>query len=137
MSIAHPVALPYRGLCEDRFEKAALAASFLCLVHCLALPLLIAALPPLSRILALPESVHLWLLGFAIPASGGALVAGRARHGSALPLALGAAGLALLALGALPFGGSAGETPVTVAGSLALAAAHILNRRLPAPAIRR
>ena len=115
---------------EDWFEWAAMSASLLCLIHCLALPLLIAALPALSRILAIPESFHVWVLAFAVPASGAALVSGRARHGEIWPLVAGAAGLALLAIGAFLFGQTPGETPVTVTGSLVLAAAHIGNWRL-------
>ncbi len=115
---------------EDWFERAAMSASLLCLIHCLALPLIIAALPVLSSILTVPESFHVWVLAFAVPASGAALIAGRTQHGEVWPLALGALGLILLAIGAMVFGESAGETPITVAGSLLLAAAHIGNWRL-------
>ena len=45
-------------------------------------------------------------------------------------LALGGAGLSLMAAAALVFAESAAEAPVTVAGSLCLAAAHIGNWRL-------
>ena len=115
---------------EDWFERAAMSASLLCLVHCLALPLVIAALPALSQILAIPESFHVWVLGFAVPTSAAALLAGRARHGASWPLVVGMLGLLLLAMGALMFGETEGETPVTVAGSLALACAHIGNWRM-------
>ena len=115
---------------EDWFERAALGASLLCLVHCLALPLIMAALPALSRVLAIPESFHLDVLAFAVPVSGWTLLNGRGRHGAAWPLMLGIAGLALLAIGALAFGKTRGETPLTVLGSLTLAAAHLSNWRL-------
>lgn len=115
---------------EDWLETIALSASMLCLIHCLALPLVIAALPVLSSALAIPESFHLWVLAFALPASGTALIAGRAKHGAIRPLVAGAAGLALLALGALAFGETRAETPLTVLGSLTLAAAHYANWRL-------
>lgn len=118
------------GRGEDWIERAAFTASLLCLVHCLALPLVIAALPMLARALALPESVHVWLLAFAIPASGAALLAGHVRHGAAWPLGAGGVGLLLLAVGALAFGGSGAETPLTVSGGLILASAHIGNWRL-------
>ncbi len=114
----------------DWIERAAVGASLLCLVHCLALPLLIAALPALSNILAMPESIHLWILAFAVPTSLLALLTGRARHGAIWPVVIGIAGLALLALGTLVWGKTAAETPITVAGSLSLALAHILNWRL-------
>jgi len=114
----------------DWVERAAIGASLLCLVHCLALPLIIAALPALSEILSVPESVHLWILAFAVPSSLLALLTGRASHGAAYPAFAGIAGLILLAIGAIAFGGTATETPVTVAGSLFLAAAHIANWHL-------
>ncbi|MBR0552617.1 MerC domain-containing protein [Stakelama marina] len=115
---------------SDWLDRASITASFLCLIHCLALPLILSALPALSRILAIPESFHIWVLAFAVPASGIALVSGRARHGASRTLILGAAGLALLAIGALLYGGTGWETPTTVAGSLVLTAAHVINWRL-------
>ncbi len=114
----------------DWIERVAFSAALLCLVHCLALPIAIAALPALSRVLALPENVHVWLLVLAVPASTLALLGGgfgRERRGL---LVLGAAGIAMLASGALVFGASFAETPVTVAGSLTLAFAHLTNWRL-------
>lgn len=114
----------------DWVERAAIGASMLCLVHCLALPLLLAALPALAGVLHLPESVHLWILLFAIPSSLLALLSGRAGHGFSYPTLIGLAGLGLLGAGAIPFSHGSLETPVTVAGSLALATAHIVNWRL-------
>ncbi|WP_180146764.1 MerC domain-containing protein [Sphingomonas sp. R-74633] len=113
----------------DWFERAAAGASLLCLIHCAGLPLLLAALPALSRAFALPESLHLWLLGFAIPASGSALLFGFRQHRAWPPLAAGAIGLALLSAGVLRFGGGRLETAVTMAGSLCLIAAHVGNWR--------
>ena len=111
-------------------EGAAMSASLLCLIHCLALPLILAALPAMSSVLPISESFHLWVLAFAIPASCAALFAGRARHGARWPLLLGIAGLGLLAVGAILFGSTPMETPTTVAGSIALVAAHVANWRL-------
>jgi hypothetical protein len=119
---------PARG--EDWLERAGFAASMLCLAHCLALPLLFAALPSLTASFNVPESFHLWVLAFAVPASGVALVTGRARHGSLHPLVLGVVGLVLLAVGVMVFGATHWETPVTVTGSILLATAHVRNWRL-------
>lgn len=115
---------------EDWVERAALGASALCLVHCLALPLLLAALPAFSTVLAIPESFHVWILAFAIPSSAIALYSGRTRHGATYPAVLGVAGLVLLAVGALPLASTRWDTIVTVPGSLLLAAAHLTNWRL-------
>ncbi|WP_174280283.1 MerC domain-containing protein [Sphingomonas bacterium] len=112
----------------DWVERVAIGASAACLVHCLALPLLIAALPALSAVLDIPESFHLWALGLAIPAALFALLQGRSKHGDTGPLLLGLVGLTLMVLGALVVAETA-ETPVTVAGSLLLAGAHLINWR--------
>lgn len=113
----------------DWIERAALSASTLCLIHCLALPLLFAALPALSGVLALPEDVHLFILLFAVPSSLLALLAGRTGHGADYPLAAGSIGLILLATAILPLF-AVYETPITVGGSLMLASAHVMNWRL-------
>ena len=114
----------------DWLERFGLGASLLCLVHCLALPFLFAALPALSSVMPIPEAFHIWVLAFAVPTSGLALITGRARHGVIHPLAIGIVGLGLLAVGALAFGETIWETPITVVGGLSLAAAHVINWRL-------
>jgi len=88
-------------------DRTAIGASFLCLIHCAGLPLLLAALPALSRAIAIPESFHLWMLAFAIPTSAIALVAALRRHGRSETLLLGVTGLALMLAGAVAFA----ETP--------------------------
>ncbi|MET0271312.1 MAG: MerC domain-containing protein [Sphingomonas sp.] len=122
---------------DDWLEGLAVGASFVCLVHCLALPFLIAALPAMTATLEIPESFHVWALVFAVPASGFALLTGRARHGAWWPIMLGVVGLVLLMLGALRFGGTPLDAPVTVAGSLILALAHYANWRLRQTAMSR
>jgi hypothetical protein len=114
---------------DDLIEGIAVGATIACLIHCLALPLLIAALPVLSSVLPIPENFHLIALGLAIPATAGALFAGYRRHRLAAPLIAGTVGLTLLALGAIHWGETPLETPVTVVGSLCIAAAHLANWR--------
>lgn len=111
-------------------DGAAIGASLLCLIHCIGLPILFALLPALASI-GLPSSewLHLLLLLTAIPVSALALVGGWRAHGRIVPMLLGALGLAGLAAG-LAFDSVPGEeTALTVAGSLALATAHIGNWR--------
>lgn len=111
-------------------DGAAIGASLLCLIHCIGLPILFALLPALATI-GLPSSewLHLVLLLTAIPVSALALIGGWRQHGGIVPVMLGATGLAGLAAG-LAFGSVPGaETALTVAGSLALALAHIGNWR--------
>jgi hypothetical protein len=114
----------------DLIEHAALGASFLCLLHCLALPLLIAALPALGSILPVGPTFHLAMLAFAVPASGLALTSGQAQHGVVWPLLAGLFGLFFLMLGVLAFAGTWLETALTVLGAILLAVAHVANLRL-------
>ena len=113
----------------DLIEGLAIGATIACLVHCLALPLLIAAIPILSNVLPIPEHFHLIALGLAIPATAGALFAGYRRHRLAAPLVAGTVGLTLLALAAIHWGETPLEMPVTVLGSIAIAVAHLANWR--------
>lgn len=124
-----------QGIDHDWLDGVSVGASLLCLIHCLALPLLIAALPALARALDLREGFHLLVLAAAIPTSAVALIAGRRRHGAFVPVFTGIAGLALMAAGALFASRAATETALTVAGSLLLAGAHIANWRLRARAM--
>jgi hypothetical protein len=114
----------------DVVEQAALGASFLCLVHCTAVPLLLALLPALSQFIAFPESVHLWLLMLTLPTSSVALAGGYRRHRQRLPVAIGIVGLFLIGIAALALAGTRADTLVTISGSCCLAAAHIGNWRL-------
>lgn len=117
-------------------DAAAIGASAACLVHCLALPLLFAALPAASYLLQLPESFHLGAFLFAIPASALAMSAGYRRHGAMLPGGFGAVGLILIGAGALGGFELMLETGVTVVGSVLLAVGHVGNWRLRARALR-
>ncbi|MBW8910379.1 MAG: MerC domain-containing protein [Sphingomonas sp.] len=114
---------------DDLIEGIAVGATIACLIHCVGLPLLIAAVPLISEVLPIPAHFHLIALALAIPATAGALVAGYRRHRLAVPLIAGMIGLALLALGATHWEATPLETPVTILGSLAIAAAHLTNWR--------
>jgi len=107
----------------------ALCASSLCTLHCLGLPLLFALLPALAGHIDPGESFHLIMLAAAVPTSLFALMQGWRRHGAIGLLSMGAAGLALMAVGALATDSRLAETALTVLGSLMLAGAHILNWR--------
>lgn len=114
----------------DWVERTALAASVLCLAHCLTLPLLFAALPMIAELIALPERFHLAMVAIAVPTSGLALFDGHSRHRAYAPLVLGGFGLSGLIAGATALGGTSAETWVTVVASLTLAIAHGWNWRL-------
>ncbi|MCC2977093.1 MerC domain-containing protein [Sphingomonas sp. PL-96] len=111
---------------HDWLDTAAIAGSVLCAIHCLLLPLVLAATPILSRWLDFGEGFHLGVLLFAVPTSAVALIGGWRRHAAASPLALGTLGL-LLMMSALRMPDPADETLLTVLGSGLLASAHLLN----------
>lgn len=114
-------------------DAVAIGLSGLCLIHCLALPVLVGVMP-LVGAWAEAEWVHLALVSLAVPVSIWTL---SRPPRDTLPWAaavLAAIGFVCLIFGALGYPREALETPLTVAGGLALAAAHIFNwRRRPPP----
>lgn len=114
----------------DWLDRAALTGSAVCMVHCLALPLLIAVAPASSAVLAIPESFHRWILLLAVPMAIVALIAGHARHAGKWPILVGGLGLALMGIGAFLVPEGLAETAITVVGSVLVAGAHIGNWRL-------
>lgn len=104
-------------------DASAISLSGLCLAHCLALPL-VAAFSPLLSAWAEAEWVHGAVIGLAAPLSALALWR-RGQRPRTIALAL--AGLSLMALGLAGWPRPDLETPLTVAGSLSLAAAHFIN----------
>lgn len=108
-------------------DGVAMSLSGLCLVHCLALPVLAVSLPFLG-VLAEAEWVHWLFVALAVPVSALALFAAPGRRAPAL-LAGAVAGLALLAAGAAGWPAHQYETLLTVTGGLMLATVHALNWR--------
>lgn len=110
-------------------DAGAVVLSSLCLLHCLALPLLAAALP-LFGVWAGAEWVHLLFVALALPLTGYALWrAERHRPLPALAWVSAGSGLGLLLAGALGVPSHDWETPLTVIGSLLLAGTHLWNAR--------
>ncbi|OHD03925.1 MAG: hypothetical protein A2885_20840 [Sphingopyxis sp. RIFCSPHIGHO2_01_FULL_65_24] len=114
-----------------------LALSSTCLIHCLALPMLLLLAPALGHWIALPEWTHAAILTLALPAAFAAMRAGWRRHGRIAPPLAAAAGLGLLALGLAAHEGWMGfadpavtDRLLTSIGALALAGAHLANWRL-------
>jgi len=110
-------------------DTAGMLASTLCLLHCLALPLLVAMFPVFG--LAGGQGFHAAMVGVALLAALVALVPGYAAHRQAFVAVSGAAGMACLALAVFVAGprfGEAVETWFTVAGAVLLCGAHLRNR---------
>jgi len=98
--------------------------STLCLLHCLALPLL-ASLLPIAGQLSENEALHRGLVLLAAPATLWVVWRSLQAKGGRLFLLLGPTGLGLLTLAAFAPPFSAYERPMTVIGALVLAAAHL------------
>lgn len=113
---------------RDWLDGAAVALSGLCLLHCLALPLVVAGVPFLAQYAE--THLHYQVLVAVIPLSVIALGLGFRRHRDWRIVGAGAAGMLLLIVGATVAHtqlGVAADRFFTVIGSLVLAAAHFLN----------
>lgn len=108
----------------------AIIASLLCLIHCLALPLIILALPLMAVALGNSEWFHPVILMFAMPISLYALLSGFREHGHLNSFVIGFIGISFLFLGLWIEDPSFAETALTVIGSLFLAVGHLQNIRL-------
>lgn len=112
-------------------DKIAVGLSGLCLLHCLLLPFVVAFLPFLGQLE--DDHLHTELLLFVIPVSVIALTVGYRRHRQIGVILWGAAGLAILTIGALvvhDLYGLAADRATTISGSLILAFTHFQNFRL-------
>ncbi|WP_439491054.1 MerC domain-containing protein [Blastomonas fulva] len=110
----------------DFAEGVAISASILCLIHCLALPLLLAGSPWLSHALALPFDMHLWIVLIAGPVSAWLLLTAARRQRIGVFIA-GLAGLGALVLALVLPVPEPVETAMSTLGSLMLAGAHVGN----------
>jgi hypothetical protein len=112
----------------DWLDGTAVGLSGLCLLHCLALPFVVGALPMLMPFAE--GHLHTQMLYVAIPLSGIAIGSGYARHRNPRVVFAALAGLALLVAGATVAHGNLGilaDRLFTVSGSVVLAAAHLWN----------
>jgi hypothetical protein len=112
----------------DWLDGTAVVLSGLCLVHCLALPLIVVGLPFLSAIAE--GHLHAQMLVVVLPLSILALGAGFRRHHDSRVMAAGAIGMLLLTIGgtiAHNQYGIVADRSLTVLGALTLAIAHFYN----------
>ena len=109
-------------------DGAAVGLSALCLIHCLALPLVVAGLPFLAQFAE--GHLHAQMLVIVLPLSIIALGLGFRHHRNGRIIAAGVVGMLLLAIGATlahEHWGLAADRTFTIAGALILAAAHFYN----------
>src|SRR6185503_6852869 len=113
-------------------DRVAITLSTICVVHCLAMPFVIALLPVAALAVGGDGHFHSLMLWFVVPTSVVGLGLGVRVHRRFRIAALGAAAVAVLAAAAL-WGHTAWdpsvEVVVNVAASVALAAAHWRNFR--------
>lgn len=120
-----------RLLSDDLVEGTAISASFLCLLHCLALPLLLLALPAIAEAFVRSELFHIAVAALVVPAAVLAFTLGYRRHRALAPAMLGAAGVACVVIALAPaLEDSLSADLLTAAGSLLLIAGHLINWRL-------
>ncbi len=113
-------------------DAVAVFLSGVCLLHCLALPVLLTLLPIFNVTLLSEKAFHLIMMLVILPISLIALTIGCRQHRDRLTVILGGIGLSVLTITAL-FGhnlfGLTGERLVTSVGGVILALAHIQNYR--------
>ena len=112
-------------------DNAAVVLSGVCLLHCLTLPILIAALPFMSQFGQ--GHFHGQMLLVVLPVSVIAFTLGFRRHRVKSIIAWGGVGMLLLVLGATVAHNSYGlaaDRTVTMSAALILAFAHYFNNRL-------
>jgi len=111
-------------------DKIAISLSFLCALHCLAIPILIALLTNLAIISLDREVFHLGMVVAVLPISIYALTLGCKKHKTPSVMITGLLGLLLL-IGAVMFSeshlGEIGEKLLTVIGAALVALSHYQN----------
>lgn len=112
---------------RGRLDRVGVLLSGLCAVHCLAGLILVAGLGLGGEVLLAP-AIHRVGLAMAIAVGSVTLVMGVVRHGDPVPLQVGAAGIAFMAV-ALFVGHGKAEAVLTILGVALLAGAHLRNLR--------
>ncbi len=117
----------------DIGDKTAICLSLLCVLHCIALPLLLILLPAASSIAFLDdEKFHLWLVFAVAPISIFAVAMAYKHHRQVKIMMINIIGIFFL-IGALTFGhdlfAGKGEVVLTLIGSVMIVYSHLINFR--------
>lgn len=115
----------------SRLDCLGACISGICLVHCIAMPLLLAFAPALAHFIPGDELFHRLLALLVVGAGLPSFWLGFRKHGRTVVVAAGLAGLSIV-LFALAFGDSfnshIAEIALTMTGSVVLTSAHLANR---------
>jgi len=114
-------------------DKAAITLSFICTIHCLALPLAVVLLPALAVLNLEDEASHLWMLAAVVPTSLFALTMGCKKHKKLAVMVFGLVGLAVLITAVLlshDILNEAGEQILLATGAIIIALGHLRNHQL-------
>lgn len=114
-------------------DKAAISLSFVCVLHCLALPIFLVLFPSLALMTFNDEAFHQWILFGILPLSVIALVIGFLHHHNYSVILISCLGLSILVGTAMldhELLGKYGEILLTVIGSAIIAFGHFRNSRL-------
>ncbi len=107
-----------------RLDLSAVGLSTLCLLHCVALPVLVAVMPAVAQA-AESELVHRVMVLAAVPVSLRVIWTTRPVNANRLFVSAALVGLGLLLLAAFMEAVSPYEEPITVSGAVILASAHL------------
>ena len=114
-------------------DKFAIVFSAMCVIHCLALPLLLIFIPSMASLPLNQEAFHTWMVVAVIPTSAYALTLGCKAHKKASIAIYGVLGLCGL-IGSVLLGehylGELGEKVLTVVSTAIVAYAHVRNFKL-------
>lgn len=140
---SHPEAAPERDVPadteakrEDRLiaalDMAGMTASTICLVHCLAMPVVIALIPAFAADLFESEWFHITLAFAVLIFCLLAFVPGYFRHKDKRLIGIGVTGISLVffATFVARYWGETAEISIVTVGNLVLVAGHLLNRKL-------
>ena len=115
-------------------DKTAIVLSFVCVLHCLALPVLLIALPSISTLINFDnEIIHFGLILAVVPISLFAVISGYIHHRHTSVFFISTIGIIMLIV-AVIYGhdvlGDSGETLLTIVGSALITFGHLRNFRL-------
>jgi len=113
-----------------KLDKLAIGFSSICIVHCLAVPLIAIIVPAISPASLSHLSFHLWILAAVLPTSLYALILGYKQHRKPHIVILGSIGILILCFATYYADHSLTELEeriLTIFGSLTVALAHLQN----------